>query len=225
MLNLFRANYLTKIAVPITAFPRAIPYLWGGKIVNKINLPTKITLFRLWLIPLFIFAFIINGNVITKSFAVGLLTLIAASDILDGYLARTRHETTFLGEILDPIADKLLIVSTMWAFLFKLADFPKYAFLAIVFREIYMFVGLMIIKVLKRKMLKVSRLGKITNCFQVGMIFGWLLKSFLKNGIFLNEMVGLITVAAVILTLASAIDYTLLACQSGIFKRNVNSSS
>ncbi|MDI6793411.1 MAG: CDP-alcohol phosphatidyltransferase family protein [bacterium] len=213
-------NHLTKITIPITAFPRAIPYLWPGTVVRKINLPNKITILRLGLIPFFILFFVINGNLVTRCFAVGLLAVIAASDLLDGYLARRRHETTFLGEILDPIADKFLIVSTMWAFLFKLADFPRYAFYIIVFREAYMFVGLMLIKVLKRKMIKVSRLGRTTNCFQVGMIFGWILKSFIKPTVMLNEIIFVITAGTVVLTLASAIDYTLLALQTGIPGRN-----
>lgn len=73
-----------------------------------VNLPTVLTLSRILLIPLFIF-------VVYKKPLAGVLIFVFASatDILDGYIARKSKQVTKLGVLLDPIADKLLVISAL----------------------------------------------------------------------------------------------------------------
>ncbi|MBT4804201.1 MAG: CDP-diacylglycerol--glycerol-3-phosphate 3-phosphatidyltransferase [Legionellales bacterium] len=72
------------------------------------NIPTLFTFFRILLIPVFVVVFYIptDGHYI----ACGIFILAAITDWLDGYLARKLSQTTSLGQFLDPVADKLLVV-------------------------------------------------------------------------------------------------------------------
>ena len=75
--------------------------------VGPWTLPNGLTLLRIFLVPLLVVF------LLTEYTKVGLVIFLAASitDWFDGYLARTRHQVTTLGTLLDPIADKLLIPS------------------------------------------------------------------------------------------------------------------
>lgn len=77
---------------------------------QNVNLPNVLTIARILLIPVFILVFI--SPTPERSLAAAAVFLIAAAtDFLDGYLARRRSQVTRLGRLLDPIADKLLVLS------------------------------------------------------------------------------------------------------------------
>ncbi len=77
---------------------------------TNLNLPNLLTLIRILLIPVFILLFSTPSP--RRAIAAAVVFAVAAlTDLLDGYLARRRSEVTKLGRILDPIADKLLVVS------------------------------------------------------------------------------------------------------------------
>jgi len=76
----------------------------------NVNLPNLLTFSRLLLIPIFVLLF--SQPTPERSVAAATVFGIAAiTDLLDGYLARRRSEVTRLGRLLDPIADKLLVIS------------------------------------------------------------------------------------------------------------------
>lgn len=79
------------------------------------NLPNKITLTRICLIPVFAVFYCIDGGVLPYNFLIaGIVFCIAAStDFLDGYIARKRRLVTKLGKFLDPIADKVLVSTAL----------------------------------------------------------------------------------------------------------------
>ena len=78
------------------------------------NLPNKITLSRICLIPIFVLVFFLDG---VLPFAHGIAALIfilaACTDFIDGHIARSRGLVTNLGKFLDPIADKVLVSTAM----------------------------------------------------------------------------------------------------------------
>lgn len=75
-----------------------------------VNLPNVLTASRILLIPVFVVVF--SSPTPTRSLIAATLFLIAAlTDMLDGYLARRRSQVTDLGRLLDPVADKLLVLS------------------------------------------------------------------------------------------------------------------
>ena len=79
------------------------------------NLPNKITLSRICLIPVFAVLFCLGGGILPYNFLIaGIVFCIAAyTDFLDGYIARKRHLVTDLGKFLDPIADKVLVSTAL----------------------------------------------------------------------------------------------------------------
>lgn len=81
-------------------------------ISSKINLPNVITVARIVLCP-GLFWLTMSPNTTARFAAFALFTLAGLSDILDGYLARRANLVTDMGKLLDPIADKLLLVVTL----------------------------------------------------------------------------------------------------------------
>ncbi len=80
---------------------------WLGE---SINLPNLLTIGRILLIPVFVILF--AEPTPDRSLAAACVFVIAAvTDLLDGYLARRRGQVTSLGKLLDPVADKLLVLS------------------------------------------------------------------------------------------------------------------
>jgi CDP-diacylglycerol--glycerol-3-phosphate 3-phosphatidyltransferase len=77
---------------------------------TNVNLPNLLTISRMLLIPVFVVLF--STPTPMRSWAAALVFVVAAvTDLLDGYLARRRSQVTKLGRLLDPIADKLLVLS------------------------------------------------------------------------------------------------------------------
>jgi CDP-diacylglycerol--glycerol-3-phosphate 3-phosphatidyltransferase len=76
------------------------------------NLPNLLTLSRILLIPFFVLVYVIPGAG-TYVYAAALFALAAFTDWLDGYLARRLNQTTPFGAFLDPVADKLIVVSAL----------------------------------------------------------------------------------------------------------------
>lgn len=72
------------------------------------TLPNLLTAFRIVLIPIFVLLLVYDARV----YALIVFLITCLSDALDGYIARTWQQQTLLGEFLDPIADKLLMVTT-----------------------------------------------------------------------------------------------------------------
>ncbi|MGH7204645.1 MAG: CDP-diacylglycerol--glycerol-3-phosphate 3-phosphatidyltransferase [Nitrospiraceae bacterium] len=94
-------------------------YKQPGSVVAKyeaqatnVNLPNFLTLSRILLIPVFVLVF--SSPTPGRSLAAAIVFVVAAiTDLLDGYLARRRSQVTKLGRLLDPIADKLLVLSAL----------------------------------------------------------------------------------------------------------------
>ena len=78
------------------------------------NLPNKITLTRIFMIPVFVIVFFLDG-VLPYNYviAAAIFALAACTDFIDGHIARSRGLVTNLGKFLDPIADKVLVSTAM----------------------------------------------------------------------------------------------------------------
>lgn len=79
---------------------------------KRFTLSNSLTLARILMVPLLVL-FLLEGSPPAQYFAAGLFVTAAFTDWLDGHLARTRNQVTPLGEILDPVADKLLILAAL----------------------------------------------------------------------------------------------------------------
>lgn len=130
------------------------------------NLPNAITLARLVLTGVFILAVSFGGTV-WSGVALGAFVVAAATDWLDGFLARKLNLVTSLGKLLDPIADKVLVTSA-FVYLTTLAFCPVWATCVILSRE-FLVTGLRQIAVEKGKVIAADWSGKWKTTFQ--MIF------------------------------------------------------
>ncbi|UCD54924.1 MAG: CDP-diacylglycerol--glycerol-3-phosphate 3-phosphatidyltransferase [Candidatus Omnitrophota bacterium] len=142
------------------------------------NLPNKITIFRILLIPFFI-SFILYSK---WEIALIIFIIAAISDGLDGYLARTLKQRTELGRILDPIADKMLILSAFISFcvasnLPASVKPPYYVPIVIISREGIIILGALLIYFIKGKIeMKPTGISKITTFLQMITVISILLK-------------------------------------------------
>ena len=102
-----------------------------------LNLPNSLTVVRIVLILPFAWLFF-YGSVGSRAGALGIFLLASATDWLDGYLARRLRQGSALGRMLDPIADKLLVVTALVALIStgEIAGWSIGAALAILLREI-----------------------------------------------------------------------------------------
>lgn len=134
-----------------------------------INLPTVITFGRIFLIPLFIFV------IYTKPPLVGtfIFAFASATDILDGYIARKSKQVTKFGVLLDPIADKLLIISALIV-LVDIVHIAAWIAIVIIARE-FIVTGLRIVALSKDIIIPAEMGGKIKTTTQFVSIFFLLL--------------------------------------------------
>ncbi len=98
------------------------------------NLPNAITIARLFLVPVFLYL-AYAGSEATKIAALSVFVVASLSDSLDGYLARRRGLVTKLGEFLDPLADKILVLAALFVLVDQRA-FPLWAAVLILVREL-----------------------------------------------------------------------------------------
>lgn len=128
------------------------------------NLPISLTLLRIFFVPLLVVLLFTKGRHMDL-WAVGVFLAAAATDLLDGYLARKRAQITTLGILLDPIADKLLISAALIS-LVELQLIPAWMVVIIVGRE-FAVSGLRAIASAEGFVLEASELGKTKMVVQV----------------------------------------------------------
>ena len=150
-----------------------------------LNFANKITIFRILAAPFFIvaIAYYSPEREYLKDIALGIFLVAVISDLIDGYIARTRKEKTKAGALLDPLADKLLLISAFIS-LYKVGHtlgpvtFPLWVVLAVISRDVILLLGAMIIYVTHGSItIEPTRWGKATTFFQILSIFGVLLQT------------------------------------------------
>jgi len=139
------------------------------------NLPNLLTAFRIFLIPLLVIVLLNTGRAAAVVAAV-IFFLACWSDFLDGYLARRHGITTPLGKLLDPLADKLIVMAAlvMLAAMTREPRVPAWMVVVIVGRELAV-TGLRAIAVGEGIVLAAEELGKYKMIFQMFAIQGLLL--------------------------------------------------
>lgn len=132
------------------------------------NLPNKLTIFRIFLAFVFII-FLFMPGLGFKISAMMAFLLASGTDLLDGYLAKKNNQITDFGRLMDPIADKILILSAFIAFV-QLQIVPAWMVLIIIFREAAV-TGLRVLALTKGKVISADRGGKHKTAVQVTAIF------------------------------------------------------
>lgn len=161
------------------------------------NLPNKLTILRVFLVPVFV-VFMLTDLGGSYSNWIALVIFVAASltDSLDGYLARKNNLVTNFGKFMDPLADKLLVCSALIC-LMELNRVPAWMVLIIIARE-FIISGFRLVASDAGVVIAASYWGKFKTISQVVMIIALLIEfpyAFIFSWI------------AVILTVVSLVDY------------------
>ena len=170
----------------------------------QMNLANKLTLARVVMIPVFlvvlltgIFPYPLNRYIATAIFVIA-----SATDMLDGYIARSRNMVTNFGKFMDPIADKLLVASAMIS-LAGLGELSAVAVIIIISRE-FIVSGFRLIAVEAGIVIAASKWGKIKTITQmITLIF--LLMGF--GGTTAGIIGFVLVLLSVVLTIISGVDY------------------
>jgi len=177
-----------------------------------LTLPNLLTLFRIFVTPLFFLLFFYFPTKVFSLLAALLFALASLTDFLDGYIARRWNLETSLGKFLDPLADKLLVAVAL-IMLIPLERVSSWMVAVIIGREILV-TGLRVVAVTEGLVISASRLGKYKTVLQILSVICLLIhyeyrlniqsSSFLIN---FHEMgLGLLWIAMFV-TVWSGIDY------------------
>ncbi|BCZ48016.1 CDP-diacylglycerol--glycerol-3-phosphate 3-phosphatidyltransferase [Clostridium gelidum] len=183
------------------------------------NLANKLTLMRIFLVPVFLL-FMATKDIPYGSFIATFIFILAAlTDKLDGYIARSRNQITNFGKFMDPLADKLLVTAALIS-LVELHVVPGWAAVVIIARE-FAVSGLRSIAAAQGRVIAASWWGKIKTVIQIIAIILLLLKVNIHDSIDLKHFVtgsyylkeffvivpNIMLMIAVVITLVSGYDY------------------
>ncbi len=166
------------------------------------NLPNKLTILRVILIPFFVAALMIQGGANETMRIVAAVIFIVASltDLLDGKIARKYNLVTNFGKFMDPLADKLLVCSALICFI-ELHQIPAWMVIIIISRE-FIISGFRLVASDNGVVIAASYWGKFKTTFQMIAIVLMIL-----NIPALNLLTQICIWIALILTIVSLIDY------------------
>ena len=144
----------------------------------------KVTIGRILVVPFFIATILYYSwdREYLRFIALGFFLFAVISDVIDGYIARTRQQKTKAGAILDPLADKLLLISafvflTIQGRMFSSVQFPLWIVVAVISRDVILLLGAMIIHLVQGDLtITPTRWGKAATFFQVIGILAVLLQ-------------------------------------------------
>ncbi len=181
------------------------------------NLPNKLTISRIALTFIFM-AFLYTPGILTKTFALCVFLLASLTDALDGYLAKKNNQITDFGRLMDPIADKILVLTALLAFVER-GVIPAWMVVLIIFREVTV-TGLRVLALKNGRVLQADGGGKNKTIWQLLAIMIILLFLIFKEGgsglfkfwsagaeVLYKNAIFVIMLIAVTLTLASGITY------------------
>lgn len=151
------------------------------------NLPNKLTLARICMVPFFIL-FMEMGGVYNSILALIIFCAAAITDFLDGQIARKNKTITSVGKFLDPLADKLLISAAFICFVdIPLLGIPAWMVITIITRE-FLITGLRSIAASKNIIISANKVGKFKTTSQIVVII-LILTILIMNEIFFKFVV------------------------------------
>jgi len=179
------------------------------------NLPNKITLSRIFIVPVFMLFVVplpawlggsdwlrvIHGNYI----AAAIFIIASSTDVVDGYIARKRKLVTRFGKFLDPIADKLLVTAAILA-LVQTGDISGWVAMIIIARE-FIVTGLRLVAAGEGIVIAASKLGKFKTILQDIAIVAIILHNFPLSTFTSFPFDTYAMTAAVLITVYSLYDY------------------
>lgn len=164
------------------------------------NLPNKLTMFRVILIPFFVVFMLVDITSVDKWIALVIFIVASLTDLLDGKIARKYNLVTNFGKFMDPLADKLLVCSALIC-LVALNRIPAWIVIVIIARE-FIISGFRLIASDNGVVIAASYWGKFKTTFQMLMIC--LMIADIEA---ISLLTDIVMWAALILTVVSLVDY------------------
>ena len=164
------------------------------------NLPNKLTMFRVILIPFFVLFMLVDITLYDKWIALGIFIIASLTDLLDGKIARKYNLVTNFGKFMDPLADKLLVCSALIC-LVALDRIPAWMVIVIIARE-FIISGFRLIASDNGVVIAASYWGKFKTTFQMVMIC-----LMIADIAAISIITDVVMWIAVVLTVVSLVDY------------------
>ena len=164
------------------------------------NLPNKLTMFRVILIPLFVVFMLVDITLYDKWIALAIFIIASLTDLLDGKIARKYNLVTNFGKFMDPLADKLLVCSALIC-LVALDKIPAWMVIVIIARE-FIISGFRLIASDNGVVIAASYWGKFKTTFQMVMIC-----LMIADIAAISVLTTVVMWVAVVLTVVSLVDY------------------
>ena len=168
----------------------------------KMNLPNKLTILRVLLIPFFVFFMLVPVVPCSNYIAVAIFIIASLTDLADGKIARKYNLVTNFGKFMDPLADKLLVCSAMIC-LVATGQLAAWMVIIIISRE-FIISGFRLVAADNGVVIAASYWGKFKTTFQMLMIIVLILNI---HGRFFEILGVILTWVALILTIISLCDY------------------
>lgn len=164
------------------------------------NLPNKLTMFRVILIPFFVVFMLADITAYDKWIALAIFIIASLTDLLDGKIARKYNLVTNFGKFMDPLADKLLVCSALIC-LVALSKIPAWIVIVIIARE-FIISGFRLIASDNGVVIAASYWGKFKTTFQMVMIC-----LMIADIAAISLVTAIVMWVALVLTVVSLVDY------------------
>jgi CDP-diacylglycerol--glycerol-3-phosphate 3-phosphatidyltransferase len=146
----------------------------------KMNLPNKLTVLRLILVPIFVVIMMVSNALWASAVGLALFIIASLTDMLDGKIARKHNLVTDFGKFMDPLADKFMVIGAMFVILYRslslyadaklFANIFFWAFMIVIFRELAVTSIRLVVSGSSGIVIAANMLGKIKTCTQIACV-------------------------------------------------------
>lgn len=175
------------------------------------NTPNKLTLFRVFLIPIYMICYLCFGMVGTY-LAIAVFLLASWTDHLDGKLARKNNQVTTFGKLMDPLADKMLTMAALISFVERDIPYVTAGVVMVILARELIVTGIRMLAMGENQVIAASMWGKAKTVSQFVLVIAVMVFEIAKGffslwaGI-LDGITLVLTVVATVLTIYSGFDY------------------
>ena len=146
----------------------------------KMNLPNKLTVLRLIMVPIFVVILMLSDALWADVAGIALFIIASLTDMLDGKIARKHNLVTDFGKFLDPLADKFMVIGAMFVILYRSlnSETPDklfcnvffWSFMILIFRELAVTSIRLVVSNSSGIVIAANMLGKIKTCTQIACV-------------------------------------------------------
>ena len=186
----------------------------------KMNLPNKLTVLRMIMVPIFVVVMMASNALWADILGVVLFIAASLTDMLDGKIARRNNLVTDFGKFMDPLADKFMVIGAMMVILYKnlTAQNPNKLFgilffcalLIVVFRELAVTAMRLVVSGSSGIVVAANMLGKIKTCTQIACVILCIVEPIIYT--YVSALAGLKSILPLsLITTAAMAFFTLLS--------------